>query len=94
MFTAKGAVTPAQPNKPIAEQIPADTDSLLATFGVNVLVDEAGDRVLVGYGQAEPSSSLATAGTIAQQKVRLTPLFGQQNRTFKVDAVAVTTGKS
>jgi hypothetical protein len=26
--------------------------------------------------------------------LRLTPLFGQQNRTFKVDAVAVTTGKS
>jgi hypothetical protein len=47
---------------------------LLATFGVNVLVDEAGDRVLVGYGQAEPSSSLATAGTIAQQKAQMDAL--------------------
>jgi hypothetical protein len=71
MFVGKGIVPPAKPGKPLQEQIPTDTDALLATFGVNVLVDEAGNRVLVAYGQAEPNSTFATAGTMAQNKAQM-----------------------
>ncbi|MCX7001894.1 MAG: hypothetical protein NTV22_01315 [bacterium] len=92
MLVGKGSVPPAKPGKPLQEQIPTDTDALLATFGVNVLVDEAGNRVLVAYGQAEPSSTLATAGTIAQQKAQLDALAAL--RQFAGESIAASAVKT
>jgi len=50
MSDPKGAAA----QKTLAERIPNDSEALYDRLGVRVLVDEKGDRVLVGYGQAAP----------------------------------------
>ncbi|MEY2806890.1 MAG: hypothetical protein RIR65_1307 [Planctomycetota bacterium] len=50
MSDPKGAAA----QKTLAERIPNDAEALYDRLGVRVLVDEKGDRVLVGYGQAAP----------------------------------------
>ena len=60
------------PNKPIEEQLKLDNpDSLLASFGTNMYVNENGNLVLVSYGHASPSfendpGALSTACDIAE----------------------------
>lgn len=42
----------------------------MASFGVRILVDEYGQRVVVSYRQATPASRLPTAKAIAQQRAQ------------------------
>ena len=62
------------PKKPIEEQLKLDNaDSLLASFGTNMYVNESGNLVLVSYGHASPSfekdpGALTTACDIAEDR--------------------------
>lgn len=64
MSDPKGAAA----QKTLAERIPNDAEALYDRLGVRVLVDEKGDRVLVGYGQAAP---LATSNMSEERMERV-----------------------
>ncbi len=64
MSDPKGAAA----QKTLAERIPNDSEALYDRLGVRVLVDEKGDRVLVGYGQAAP---LATSNMSEERMERV-----------------------
>lgn len=87
-IVAVGGITPKQlpPGQPISAQIPQDASVLMASFGVRVLVNEHGQRVVVSYGQATPASRLPTAKAVAQQKAQADAV--QQLRLFIGENVA------
>lgn len=64
MSDPKGAAA----QKTLAERIPNDAEALYDRLGVRVLVDEKGERVLVGYGQAAP---LATSNMSEERMERV-----------------------
>lgn len=60
---------PLSPRPPLMEQLPRDEASLLRSMGVQPMIDEQGQRVLLAFGQAaiEPHSNPTVAGMRANQ---------------------------
>lgn len=58
------------PKKPIIDQVPKDTDVLLATMGVQQRIDENGNLVLLAYGQAAPRTASDRSIDAAYNKAR------------------------
>ena len=54
--------------RPIRDQISDDPATLISTFGVQQKIDEAGDLVLVAFGQAGGVSESKMSGKAAQTK--------------------------
>ena len=75
--------------KPIAQQISNDPATLISTFGVQQKIDEAGDLVLVGFGQAGAISDSKMSGKAAQGKARSNAMAAI--REFAGEQVAVAT---
>lgn len=82
-------VPPVGAKKPIAQQISNDAATLISTFGVQQKIDEAGDLVLVGFGQAGAVSDSKMSGKAAQTKARANALAAI--REFAGEQVAVAT---
>lgn len=75
--------------RPIREQLATDPGALLSTFGVQQKLDEAGDLVLVGFGQAGGVSESKMAAKGAQSKAKANALAAI--REFAGENVAVAT---
>lgn len=75
--------------RPIREQVAADPGALLSTFGVQQKIDEAGDLVLVGFGQAGGVSESKMAAKGAQSKAKANAIAAI--REFAGENVAVAT---
>ena len=71
----------------IEEQIPADTTTLLSTFGVQQKINENGNLVLVSFGQAAAATQSSMAVEAAYEKAKLNALEGL--RAFAGETVAV-----
>lgn len=59
------------PKKPIKNQIPADKDILLQTFGVQQKIDENGDLVIIAYAQAAPISESSNSISKSFKKAKI-----------------------
>ena len=57
--------------RPIKDQIPADKEVLLSTFGVQQKIDENGNLVLIGFGQAGAVSDSPTSANAARNKAKM-----------------------
>lgn len=75
--------------KPIAEQVPSDPKVLMSTFGVQQKIDENGDLVLVGFGQAGAISESTMSVNAAKSKARQNAMAAI--REFAGEQVAVAT---
>ena len=75
--------------KPIVQQISSDPATLISTFGVQQKIDESGDLVLVGFGQAGAISDSKMSGKAAQNKARQNAMAAI--REFAGEQVAVAT---
>ena len=75
--------------RPIRDQIATDPGALLSTFGVQQKIDEYGDLVLVGFGQAGGVSESKMAAKGAQSKAKANALAAI--REFAGENVAVAT---
>ena len=75
--------------RPIAQQISNDPATLISTFGVQQKIDETGDLVLVGFGQAGAISDSKMSGKAAQTKARQNAMAAI--REFAGEQVAVAT---
>lgn len=82
-------VPPVGAKKPIAQQVSNDPATLISTFGVQQKIDEAGDLVLVGFGQAGAVSESKMSGKAAQIKARQNAMAAI--REFAGEQVAVAT---
>ena len=82
-------VPPVGAKKPIAQQISSDPATLISTFGVQQKIDETGDLVLVGFGQAGAVSESKMSGKAAQTKARQNAMAAI--REFAGEQVAVAT---
>lgn len=84
-----GEVPPAsrKGKKPIREQIPSDTNTLLTTFGVQQKIDENGQFVLVSYAQDAARSPNTRAVQAAYDKAQA--VASAQIRDFAGEAVAI-----
>lgn len=82
-------VAKGKAKRPIREQIATDPGALLSTFGVQQKIDEQGDLVLVGFGQAGGVSESKMAAKGAQGKAKANALAAI--REFAGENVAVTT---
>ncbi len=82
-------VPPVGAKKPIAQQISNDPATLISTFGVQQKIDESGDLVLVGFGQAGAISESKMSGKAAQTKARQNAMA--VIREFAGEQVAVAT---
>lgn len=61
-------IAKSKAKRPIDEQIPTNPSTLLALFGVQQMIDESGDLVLVGYGQAGGKTESKMSGKNAQDR--------------------------
>lgn len=59
------------PKAPIARQLPKDPMVLLTTFGVQQKTDEAGNLVLVAFGQGAPRTDSQTSMMAAYDKAKM-----------------------
>lgn len=75
--------------RPIKEQIPADKEVLLSTFGVQQKIDENGNLVLIGFGQAGAVSDSPTSANAARNKAKMQAMAAI--REFAGESVAVET---
>ncbi len=75
--------------KPVVEQISTDAGALLSTFGVQQKIDQFGDLVLVGFGQAGGVSESKMAAKGAEGKAKANALAAL--REFAGENVAVAT---
>ena len=75
--------------RPIKDQIPADKEVLLSTFGVQQKIDENGHLVLVGFGQAGAATDSPQSANAARNKVKMQAMAAI--REFAGESVAVTT---
>lgn len=75
--------------KQIAEQVSSDPKVLMSTFGVQQKIDENGDLVLVGFGQAGAISESKMSGNAAKSKARQNAMAAI--REFAGEQVAVAT---
>ncbi len=82
-------VAKGKAKRPIREQIATDPGALLSTFGVQQKIDEQGDLVLVGFGQAGGVSESKMAAKGAQSKAKANALAAI--REFAGENVAVAT---
>lgn len=82
-------VAKGKAKRPIREQIATDPGALLSTFGVQQKIDEQGDLVLVGFGQAGGVSESKMAAKGAQGKAKANALAAI--REFAGENVAVAT---
>lgn len=82
-------VAKGKAKRPIREQIATDPGALLSTFGVQQKIDEAGDLILVGFGQAGGVSESKMAAKGAQGKAKANALAAI--REFAGENVAVAT---
>ena len=82
-------VPPVGAKRPIAQQISNDPATLISTFGVQQKIDESGDLVLVGFGQAGAVSESKMSGKAAQTKARQNAIAAI--REFAGEQVAVAT---
>lgn len=82
-------VAKGKAKNPIRDQIATDPGALLSTFGVQQKIDEAGDLVLVGFGQAGGLSESKMAAKGAQSKAKANALAAI--REFAGENVAVAT---
>lgn len=82
-------VAKGKAKRPIRDQIATDPGALLSTFGVQQKIDEAGDLVLVGFGQAGGVSESKMAAKGAQGKAKANALAAI--REFAGENVAVAT---
>ncbi len=82
-------VAKAKAKAPIRQQIATDPGALLSTFGVQQKIDEAGDLVLVGFGQAGGVSESKMAAKGAQGKAKANAIAAI--REFAGENVAVAT---
>lgn len=68
---ASGTPVPeTTPRQPLLEQIPADTDVLMSSFGVSQRINENGEFVLVAFGQARPATSSTQSRLMAERRAR------------------------
>ena len=51
----------------ILDWLPQDSDSICASWGVHKMIDENGDQVFVGFGQAAPRKTSASRRTRAEE---------------------------
>lgn len=85
-----GAPVPAVGGKrPIAAQVSSDPKVLMSTFGVQQKIDENGDLVLVGFGQAGAISESKMSANAAKTKARQAAMAAI--REFAGEQVAVAT---
>ena len=82
-------VPPVGAKRPVAQQISNDPATLISTFGVQQKIDETGDLVLVGFGQAGAISDSKMSGKAAQTKARQNAMAAI--REFAGEQVAVAT---
>lgn len=82
-------VAKGKAKRPIREQIATDPGALLSTFGVQQKINEQGDLVLVGFGQAGGVSESKMAAKGAQGKAKANALAAI--REFAGENVAVAT---
>ena len=75
--------------RPIKDQIPADKEVLLSTFGVQQKIDENGNLVLIGFGQAGAVSDSPTSANAARNKAKMQAMAAI--REFAGESVAVET---
>ncbi len=75
--------------RPIKEQIPADKDVLLSTFGIQQKIDENGNLVLVAFGQAGAVSDSPQSANAARNKAKMQAMAAI--REFAGETVAVVT---
>ena len=75
--------------RPIKDQIPADKEVLLSTFGVQQKIDENGHLVLVGFGQAGAATDSPQSANAARNKAKMQAMAAI--REFAGESVAVTT---
>lgn len=75
--------------KPIAAQVSSDPRALMSTFGVQQKIDENGNLVLVGFGQAGAVSESKTSANAAKSKARQAAMAAI--REFAGEQVAVAT---
>ena len=75
--------------KPIAAQVSADPKVLMSTFGVQQKIDENGDLVLVGFGQAGAISESKMSANAAKTKAKQNAMAAI--REFAGEQVAVAT---
>lgn len=86
-----GAPVPAVGAKrPVRDQISSDPATLISTFGVQQKIDEAGDLVLVAFGQAGGVSESKAAGKGAQNRARANAMAAI--REFAGEQMVVATG--
>lgn len=82
-------VPPVGGKKPIAAQVSSDPKVLMSTFGVQQKIDENGDLVLVGFGQAGAISESKTSANAAKTKAKQAAMAAI--REFAGEQVAVAT---
>ncbi|MGN0852018.1 MAG: DUF6844 domain-containing protein [Kiritimatiellia bacterium] len=82
-------VPPVGGKKPISAQVSADPKVLMSTFGVQQKIDESGDLVLVGFGQAGAISESKTSANAAKTKAKQAAMAAI--REFAGEQVAVAT---
>lgn len=75
--------------RPIKDQIPADKEVLLSTFGVQQKIDENGHLVLVGFGQAGAATDSPQSANAARNKAKMQAMAAI--REFAGESVAVAT---
>lgn len=75
--------------RPVKEQIPADKEVLLSTFGVQQKIDESGHLVLVAFGQAGAATDSPQSANAARNKAKMQAMAAI--REFAGETVAVTT---
>lgn len=78
--------------KPIREQLTADKQTLLSTFGIQQRIDEKGEYVLVSYGQSCARTDSSRAAQAAYDKASLQARA--QIRQFAGETVAVSEAQS
>lgn len=76
----------------IAAQLPRETNELLATFGVQMLVDKDGELILVSYGQAGAATETALSEKIAYEEAFL--MAQAQIRAFAGEIVTMNAASS
>ena len=84
-----GALPTGVAKKPIREQIPSDTLTLVSTFGVQQKLDENGHLVILAFGQAAAVSDSAMAAKAASDKARVRAQAAI--REFAGQSVAIAT---
>ena len=85
-------VANAKAKKPIREQLTADKQVLLSTFGIQQKINEKGEYVLVSYGQAGARTESSRSAQAAYDKAALQARA--QIRQFAGETVAVSETQS